>query len=327
MKVIAILMTVLLVPEPFVHAAEGYARTVVAHGEHGRTGEMRGMHSESGGAMMAMSMSWTDYPLLKTRMSGEDREQRQTTVVQKNIAAGSVDAWSNNLKDVNAHRHLPLGMAGALLDKPETGGYHWLSAREEQAGRVLVASTVYMFGERNAQDPTAMFMQQKHELEIIPNPYPREHSRYRADEIRKFVVHFIGKPLANQKVVLVTQNGSRSEWTTDSTGAVALRLPDDFKPEADKKEPAERRGGMQGMMGMQAQGSEFVLATEYAKDGKTYVTTFNNSYSKNAYDKRSLAMGLGFTLLGMIGAMPLLRTRKTDQQTPSSGLTEKKEEA
>jgi len=53
-----------------------------------------------------------------------------------------------------------------------------------------------------------------------------------------------------------------------------------------------------------------VLATEHAEGGKTYLTGFNSSYGPDAFDQRSLAMGLGFTLLGMMGAVPLLRQRK-----------------
>jgi len=244
-----------------------------------------------------------------------------TTVVPQNIVANSIDAYSNNLKDDTGRRQLPLDMAGAKLDKPASGGFHWLSASEELGGRVLVASTVYSFGERGAKDPTAMFMLQKHNLEIIPQPYPREHSRYRADENWKFLIRFNGQPLSGKTVVLETQNGTKSEFVSDAQGVVSVLLPDDFKSEPEKKEAAERPRGM--MMGMQ--GVDFVLGTEHAEGEKSYLTAFNGSYGKNAYDKRSMAMGLGFTLLGMVGAVPLLRQRKAE---PKSGdATIKKEVA
>ena len=66
-------------------------------------------------------------------------------------------------------------------------------------------------------------------------------------------------------------------------------------------------------------GADFVLATEHMNGGKTYLTAFNSSYGKNAFDQRSLALGLGFTLLGMIGAAPLLRKRKTAQKNEEAG--------
>ncbi len=261
------------------------------HGEHD--------HAATGG-MMAKPVAWTGYPLLKARMNGENREL--VTIVPQNIVADGIDAHSNDIRDASGVRKLPMEMGGARLDKPATGGFHWLSAREERDDRLLVASTVYFFGERGAKNPTEMFMQQKHELEIIPQPFPREHSRYRANEDWKFLVRFSGAPLAGQKVVLETQNGTKTEWTSDAQGVVTVQLPDDFKVEETQKEGGRHGRGMPG--------SDFVLVTQHVEGGKTYLTAFNSSYGKDAFDQRSVAMGLGFTLLGMIGALPLLRQRK-----------------
>ncbi len=256
-------------------------------------------------AMMGKPVAWTGYPILKTRTSGANREQLVTTVVPQNIVAGNVDAYSNNLKDENGHRRLVLEMAGAMLDKPSAGGFHMLTAREEQTGAVRVASTVYYFGERGAQNPTSMFMQQKNELEIIPQPFPREHARYRANEVWKFLVRFNGKPLALQKVSVETSNGSKSELLTDAAGVLSLHVPDDFRPEEENKQAGGHSHG-----GRSA--AELVLVTECVDGGKSYLTAFNSSYGPNALDQRSLVMGLGFTLLGMLGAVPLLRQRKTE---------------
>lgn len=293
-----LLIALLATATPSVSAADHAAM----HGGHDHAAMM---------AMMAKPAAWTSYPTLKTRTSGESRDQAVTTAVPQNIVATNIDAWSNDLKDANCHRQLALDMSGAKLDKPASGGFHWLSAREEQADKVLIASSVYYYGERGAKAPTAMFMQQKHELEIIPQPFPREHSRYRAGENWKFLVRFNGNPLPNQKVVLQTQNGTAAEWMSDALGVVIVRIPDDFKAEEEQKEAGKHSHGMPG--------SDFVLATEHAEGSKTYLTAFNSSYGKNAFDKRSLAMGLGFTLLGMIGAVPLLRQRKTGQKSEEAG--------
>ena len=243
--------------------------------------------------------------MLKTRMSGESRERRVVLVVPQGIVASSIDAYSNDIADAKGRRQLALEMAGAKLDKPETGGFHWLAAREEQADKVRVASAVQFFSERGAQNPTALFMQQKHELEIIPQPYPREHSRYRANEEWKFLVRFNGKPLANQWVRLETQNGTRFDFASDAQGVVTVGIPDDFKKAAQKKTAGAHDHGRLS--------ADFVLATEYAEGGKTYLTAFNASYGADAFYQRNLAMGLGFTLLGMLGAAPLLRQRKDKQ--------------
>lgn len=255
---------------------------------------------------MGQSAAWTLYPTLKIRMSGMDRDSRVVSVVPQKIAVASVSAFSNNFADENGRRELPLEMAGAKLDKPATGGFHWLAAREEQGDSVWVASTVYNFNQRGAKDPTAMFMQQKNELEIVPQPHPREHARYRADEDWKFLLRFNGQPLSEKKVYLETSNGSMAEFVSDAEGMIKMRLPDDFKPEMEAKAAGGHSHGRRS--------ADFVLATEYADGGKTYLTAFNSSYGANAYDKRNLAMGLGFTLLGMLGAAPLLRKRKTDQK-------------
>jgi hypothetical protein len=262
-------------------------------GGHDHAAMMRGMGKQT---------AWTLYPTLKARMSGETRETMKTVIMPQNIVSPNIDAWSNNLKDDNAHRQLAMEMGGAMLDKPASGGFHWLAAREEQGDAVRVASTVHPFGERGAQNPTAMFMQQKHELEIIPQPYPREHSRYRAGEAWQFLVRFNGSPLPGQKVYLETSNGSMAEFVADAQGVIVLRVPDDFSAGETHQAAGGHNHGRPG--------AEFVLATEHEAGGKSYLTAFNSSYGRNAYDQRSLALGLGFTLLGMLGAAPLLRKRK-----------------
>jgi hypothetical protein len=271
---------------------------MAAHADHDHAAMMQGMGKPT---------SWTLYPTLKARMSGESRETMKTVVMPQNIVAANIDAWSNNLKDEKGFRQLPVDMGGAMLDKPAAGGFHWLAAREEREDSVRVASVVQAFGGNGGKDPTAMFMQQKHELEIIPQPFPREHSRYRANEDWKFLVRFNGQPLAGQKVQLETSNGSMAEFVADAQGVVKVHVPDDFKAEEEKPSAGGHNHGMR-------RAADLVLATEYADGGKTYLTAFNSSYGPNAFDKRSMAMGLGFTLLGMLGAVPLLRKRKNEQK-------------
>lgn len=294
------ILILLLAAIPSAYAADGAVDRRAASGQrgHDHAAMMQGM---------GKATAWTLYPTLKARMSGESRETMKTVIVPQNIVAASIDVWSNNLKDGKAHRQLMMEMGGAMLDKPANGGFHMLTAREEQANLVRVASAVYYNGERGAENPTAMFMRQKNELEVIPQPYPREHSRYRAGEDWKFLVRFNGQPLPGQKVYLETSNGSMAEFVADAQGVVTLHVPDDFKAEEESKAAGGHNHGRAG--------AEFVLATEHVDGGKTWLTAFNSSYGKNAYDQRSLALGLGFTLLGMLGAAPLLRKRKTAKKS------------
>jgi hypothetical protein len=304
------LFSLFLPPAGHAAASEGAAPATARHGmapeSHSGHGNHGGMvHEGTVAENRTGPAAWTAFPILKTRVSGEGRERRVISVIPQGIVADRVDAFSSDIKDAKGRRQLPIEMAGARLDKPEAGGFHWLAAREEQPGKVVVASTVYFFSDRGGKNPTALFMQQKHELEIIPQPFPREHSRYRANEDWKFLVRFNGTPLANQKVTLETQNGTRSELLSDAKGLVALHIPDDFKPVPQQKAAGGHDHGRHG--------SDFVLAIEYAEGGKSYVTAFNGSYGPDAFDQRSLAMGLGFTLLGMIGAAPLVRQRKSEK--------------
>jgi hypothetical protein len=297
------MLSLLLLAAPvFAAAPEGKSPAGMSGG-HDHAAMMQGMGRPA---------SWTLYPTLKARMSGESRETMKTVFMPQNIVAAEIDAWSNNLKDEGAHRQLTIDMGGAMLDRSINGGFHWLSAREEQGGNVRVASTVYYNGERGAKNPIAMFMQQKHELEIIPQPFPREHSRYRANEDWKFLVRFNGQPLSGQKVQMETSNGSMAEFVSDAKGLLTIHVPDDFKAEEEK--PAA--GGHNHGGGRRS--ADLVLATEHADGGKSYLTAFNSSYGPNAYDQRNLAMGVGFTLLGMLGAVPLLRKRKTEQKSEES---------
>ncbi len=256
---------------------------------------------DHGAMMRSQAEHWTQLPLLKARMKGQDMSSRSYIMQPQNIAADVVEAWSNNLDDANGHRQLAIEMGGAPLDKPATGGFQMLTAREVQGDAVRVASTVHYFGERGGKNPSAMFEQIKHELEIVPQPYPREHSRYRANEDWQFAVRFKGQPLPEQKVVLETSNSSRAEFMTDAAGVVKVHVPQDFKAEEEQS-----KGESHGMR----RGADFVLAVSHADGSLQYLTAFNSSYGEDAYTNRSLAMGLGFMLAGMLGAAPLLRKRK-----------------
>lgn len=301
MKNNGIWIVLLLLAVPTAQAAETATRPSAAMGEAGH---------DHAAMMREAKTSWTLYPTLKVRMSGESRATQTITMVPQNIVADVIEVYSNDLNDEKAHSKLPVGMGGAKFDRSAKGGFHMLAAREESGANVRVASTVYYNGERGAKNPTAMFMQQKHELEIIPQPHPREHSRYRAKEDWKFMVRFNGKPLAGQKVYLETSNGSMSEFVSDAQGAFFMHVPDDFK--------AEEEGGQTSAHNHGRRGADLVLATEYAGQGKNYLTALNSNYGPDAFDQRNLTMGAGFVLLGMLGAVPLLRKRKAEQKSEES---------
>ena len=238
--------------------------------------------------------------MLRVRTGKARNDAAIARVVPQNIVPDSMDDYSSNLDDDNGHRRLVLEMAGGQLLKPSAGGFHLLAARQAAGGNVRFASTVYYFGERGAKNPTAMFMQSRSELEIIPTRYPREHSRYRANEKWQFIVRFKGQPLPGQRVRLETQNGSKLQLLSDALGIVTVQIPDDF--DASDASGQRRRG------------ADFVLAAEHIDGSTTYLASFNSNYGPDAFDQRSLIAGIGFTFLGMLSAVPLLRRCKTGEK-------------
>ena len=182
---------------------------------------------------------------------------------------------------------------------PKTGNYHWVFARSESEAEVRVASTAWYFP-NPGEAPTELLRAVKHELEVVPDPLPREHSGYRESEKWRFLVRYQGQPLAAQPVVLETEFGSRVTALTDAAGLATLVFPRDFKP-------AQGAGG--GEEGHGPRRARFVVATEKEDGGKRYLTAFNYAYGQDADRGRSLGWGAAFGVLGMAAATPLLRRR------------------
>jgi hypothetical protein len=183
------------------------------------------------------------------------------------------------------------------------GNYHWLIAREESPEQVTVASTAWYFSNPGAS-PKALLQRVRHELEIIPDPLPREHSQYREGERWRFLVRFRGKPLPGIKLQLETEAGTRSSMVVDRDGIATVVLPRDL-------DPASAKGG--GHMSRGPRGG-FVLAVRHEAEGRRYLTAFNGNYGADPGRTQSLAWGAGFGVLGMALALPLVirRKEKTD---------------
>jgi len=192
------------------------------------------------------------------------------------------------------------GRASIQASAPMMGNYHWAQAREQRDGVVRVASTVWYFS--NPGDaPTALLDRRKGELEIVPQPLPREHAQYRESEKWRFLVRWQGQPLPGQALTLETEHGSRAMAFTDDAGIAALVFPRDFgarKVEAGGHGGRERAG--------------FVLSTAYNDGNQTYLTAFNHVYVPEAERSRSLVWGAAFGIVGMVIAAPLLRRKEND---------------
>lgn len=241
-------------------------------------------------------VAWTRYPVLLAGM----REGRGAVGVRAgNLEALVLDVFAPGPDVAAGRRQLPLAGGGATVTPPHAGkgNYHWLMAREETDGVVRVASTAHYFS-NPGPSPEEVLVAPKSELEIVPHPLPREHSMYRESEKWSFLVRYDGRALENKAVVLETESGSRVTMTTNSLGMASVVFPRDMGPAKNGENEHRPRP------------AKFVLGVEHEADGKRYVTAFNYAYGRDPDRSRSLDAGLGFLVLGMACAAPLLRRRQ-----------------
>ncbi len=247
------------------------------------------------------SGEWTRQPILVAAMTrGGDRFA--ALLKPRGIQAATVTVFAPDGPEARLRVDYPVGPEGARIESaaPQAGNYHWVVARQEIAGEapeVRVASTAWYFSNPGPA-PTAMLQRSRHELEIIPDPLPREHGAYHESEKWRFLVRWQGKPLPGQTLMLETEFGSRTTAQTDERGYATVLFPRDFKAAS---------GDQAGGHGRRR--ARFVVATERMDAGWRYLTAFNHSYSPDPDRERSLAWGAAFGLAGMIGALPLLRRR------------------
>lgn len=250
--------------------------------------------------LRATAQPWTQQPLLLPgRMA---RGERNTAVLRpQGIAATNVTVYAPEGPPERRKVDYPLGPEGAKIEAatPKIGNYHWVVAREETPNEVRVASTAWYFGNPGAS-PKDLLQEAKHELEIVPDPLPREHASYRESEQWRFLVRFKGQPLANQPLLLETAFGTRSTVFTNTAGVATVQFPRDFRP-AGKRDGAHEDHDLRR--------APFVLSTVKEADGRRYLTAFNLSYGEAPYRNRSLGWGAAFGLIGMLAASPLLRRR------------------
>lgn len=249
---------------------------LAAHGDHGA----RDSRSDR-------QTAWTQYPLLQ-----QGGARGAATVRPSGMYADEVEIVGPGDRGASLRQRLTDGNARLEPAAPGGGNYHWLQARSESPSAVTVASSVWYVANPGPA-PATLLARVKSELEIVPQPLPREHGSYRESEKWRFLVRFWGKPLAGQALILETEHGSRSRFVTDAAGEATVLFPRDFPTAADGT-GAQRRAA-------------FVLATETSMGDRHYLTAFNANYGPDADRNRNLAWGAAFGLLGMVAATPLLR--------------------
>ncbi|WP_303785669.1 hypothetical protein [Azovibrio restrictus] len=238
---------------------------------------------------------WTDLPLIQVQADRQERSRARLRL--SGLNADEIRVYPPE----GPVRTLPLQEGGAELTAGPLGNYHWLQAREESPEQVRIASSVRYFGNPGPA-PTAMLEQPKSELEIVPQPLPREHWQYRSGQEWDFLIRFQGQPLANATLHFMSRNGSHAAFLSDGAGRVRLPFPDDW--------PAEAKAGD----GHRHPMTPFVLRVEHEAAGRRYQTSFNLAYSLDPMSGRDLAAGAGFLALGGVLALPLLRRRKEQKE-------------
>lgn len=246
----------------------------------------------------ATARAWTRMPLLLPAGGRGERAAAQVNAVD--IAAEALTVHAPGGLPEARRRDYPLTAEGAQIASaaPNVGNYHWLVAREAGPEGIKVASSAWYFG-NPGPSPRALLAEPKHELEIVPDPLPREHGSYRESEKWRFLVRLHGQPLAKQPLMLETEFGTRTTFFTDAAGIATVLFPRDFRP-ADSA--ADRAGHGRPS-------AKFVLSTETDHGGQHFLTAFNLTYGPDPERARSLAWGAAFCLAGMVAATPLLRRR------------------
>ncbi|MGE5027235.1 MAG: hypothetical protein ACM3JK_02045 [Betaproteobacteria bacterium] len=276
------------------------------HHEHSpaQAGAPDGKPSGAPGQGKWQGREWTRYPLL-TPMMGRVGDRTSATLAVKNLQPAELQVFAAEGPADRLHRLFPVAPEGTRIEAvtPKIGNYHWVSAREEAEGKVTVASTAYAFGNPGAA-PTRMLLEQKNELEIIPQPLPREHGAWRESEKWKFLLRFNGQPLAKKEVRMETEFGTKTAFASDENGMVTVLFPRDFKPVEKKAQTGGHDHGPRR--------AKFVLAAEHDDGGRHYLTAFNYTYSADAERDKNLLAGVGFGVFGMLLATPLLRRKKTE---------------
>ena len=281
------------------------ATAALAQHEHHAPAAAPAASAESPAATPAVRSAarlWTTQPLLLPGRVARG-ERASALLKPQGIAASAVTVFAPEGPAERLKVEYPVEAEGAKIAPatPKIGNYHWVVAREESAGEVRVASTAWYFG-NPGDSPKELLKAPKHELEIVPDPLPREHGSYRESEKWHFLVRFKGQPLASQPVTLETEFGSRGTVLTDAAGIATVLFPRDFKP-AEKKAAGEHEGHGPRRV-------PFVLSTAKDADGRKYLTAFNLTYGQDGDRNRSLGWGAAFGLVGMLAATPLLRRRK-----------------
>lgn len=179
---------------------------------------------------------------------------------------------------------------GVTLPRTGIAAYYALVAEwDRPAGREALIRYQYMNGRPTDHSPRELLAAEKTDLEIVPDPLPREHYRYYSNARWGFRVRFQGEAVADASVRLSTEHGSELQATTDIEGRVSFVLPDDFPqvhPGREANAPAQ-----------------MTLQVEQVDREKLYVTRLSAAYHADPGHWQSTPWGVGVAALGLLAGL------------------------
>lgn len=274
----------------------GLSASVCSH-EHGASaGEPQPAPTGATSGRAATPLAWTEQPVLL--VAGRP-EGLVTPLAAKGLESDQLTIFSPDPK------HLPVALAkegGRWMAKPLTpgiGGYHWVSARSEQPQEIRSAASAVMFPGKGPS-PASLLADYRKGLDIRPVRIP-ERGGFREGSDWEFLIRFDGLPLTEAVLSFETENGTKKQLKANANGIAYVTFPRDFDQSLIDKDAGAARSR-----------KNFVIAASIDREGVRHVSAFNHFYYPDLMRERSLAWGVGFTLLGMACATPLLRRKEKD---------------
>lgn len=260
-----------------------------AAAQHGAHGESPAGRPAAG---RPMNTAWTNQPLL--RVAGRPGERGTMPFAVSGFEPDRLEVFGPLAP--NRARSLERESGRWMLAPDEGGGFHWIEGVQQQAERIVRATTLWSFPGKGAS-PANLLQRAGNGLEIRPLRVP-ERGGYRESSSWDFRLLFDGRPLAGHELVLLTENGSRQTFKSDADGLVQITFPRDFKPESIDPEQGAARTR-----------KAYLLQANWQQGAVLHESSFSYFYTPDPMRERSLGWGVGFMALGMIFAVPLLRRR------------------
>ena len=257
-------------------------------------------HDHQNHVVPGLGDAWTSAPLLN-KAPGRSRSVALLKV--QGMQAAAMQALPASEQDEGRLAiEVPLqdGKGAVRARGARQGG--WYRVIADSADGLSRAGTVVYFSNPGPA-PRHMLQAVQPGLDLSPQKLPREHWKFRANETWPFTLRRDGQPLADQVVLFETASGQRQQLRTDAHGVLQLTFPDDFR------DPAVAPAGHAGH-GRQPS-TEFVLSVQLTRaDGASETAAFNYKYYPGPFNGKSLWLGGGFALLGMVFALPLVIRRE-----------------